>query len=86
MTRDEAVKLADFARWVIQETVFDGGADLDAWSIQMKAAELGLIKETAYNPEKHGSSDYAEPGDEWFVFSPILQPVAASPLSQGGQE
>lgn len=68
--------IQDFAKWAIREGAFQA-ADLDGLSIQEKAHELGLIEPTTYDPEKHGPSDCAEPGDEWFVFTRILtEPTA----------
>lgn len=67
----EIIALQEFAKWAIREGAFQG-ADLDGLSIQEKAHELGLIEATTYDPGKHGPSDVAEAGDEWFTFSPIL--------------
>lgn len=67
----EIIALQEFAKWAIKEGAFLA-AHLDCLSIHEKAHELGLIEATAYDPEKHGPSDVAETGDEWFTFSPIL--------------
>jgi hypothetical protein len=62
------MKLAAFAKWVLQEGPFEGH-DLDGADCQRKAVECGLLTETTYDPETHGESDYCEPGDPWYVFS-----------------
>ncbi len=67
----EIERLAEFARWVIREGLFDSPG-LDCLDIQYHALRLGLIEQTTYDPNKHGPSDYADEGDEWFVFSPAL--------------
>lgn len=70
--------LQDFAKWAIREGAFQA-ADLDGLSIQEKAHELGLIEPTTYDPEKHGPSDCAEPGDEYFVFTSVLTDISMRP-------
>jgi len=71
MSAREVIALQVFARWAIREGAFQA-ADLDGLSIQEKAHELGLIEATTYDPERHGPSDFAERGDEWFTFAPFL--------------
>lgn len=73
---EQLKKLINFSRWVIQEGPFLG-CDVDGSDIQDKAAELGLLEKTKYDPEVHGSSDYcdAEPGDPWFVFTSVLDEI-----------
>lgn len=71
MSAREVIALQEFAKWAIREGAFQA-ADLDGLSIQEKALELGLIEATIYDPERHGPSDCAEPGDEWFTFAPSL--------------
>lgn len=71
MSAREVIALQEFARWAIRESAFQA-ADLDGLSIQEKAHELGLIEVTTYDPERHGPSDCADPGDEWFTFAPSL--------------
>jgi len=65
--------LTTFVLWCIEEGPFSG-CDLDGASIQDKAVECGILRQTKFDPKKHSSRvnawDYAEPGDEWFVFSP----------------
>lgn len=66
--------LIEFLKWAMNCGPW-GGNDLDAADVQEKALELGLIVETKYDPEIHGrneNSEYAEPGDQWFVFAPGL--------------
>jgi hypothetical protein len=65
--KGERDALADFARWVITESAY----------VQDKAVEAGLLVATKYDPEQHGPSDIAEPGDDWFVFSPALASIQA---------
>jgi hypothetical protein len=86
--RPEPSDLSDavrrFARWCIQESAFEGG-DLDGAQVQEKALELGLLKEVAFDPEKHdptGSREtlWVDAGDPWFVFSDAL---ALRPASSG---
>ncbi len=71
MSARNVIALQEFAKWAIREGAFQA-ADLDGLSIQEKALELGLIEATIYDPERHGPSDCAEPGDEWFTFAPSL--------------
>lgn len=73
----ENTALQEFAKWAIREGAFQA-ADLDGLSIQEKAHELGLIVKTTYDPEKHGPSDCADEGDEWFVFSDALSSAAVA--------
>ena len=69
-----ANSLVEFARWAIAEGAWQGG-DLEGGDIQNKAHKLGLIELVpgGYNPEVHGEDDYAELGDPYFTFAPILQ-------------
>lgn len=71
MSVREVIALQEFARWAIREGAFQA-ADLDGLSIQEKAHGLGMIEATTYDPERHGPSDCAERGDEWFTFAPFL--------------
>lgn len=68
----EIERLMAFARWAIHEGSF-AGCTLDGGSIQDKAAELGILTKTKYDPAVHGDSDCAEPGDDWFVFASALE-------------
>lgn len=68
----QVAQLAPFAKWVIEESAFFG-CDLNGGDVQEKAAAAGLITATTYDPEKHGPTDMAEPGDEWFVFTSTLE-------------
>lgn len=63
--------LAEFARWAIRESAFQA-ADLSGLEVQEKAYELGLLERTTYDPAKHGPSDEAEEGMEFFVFGAAL--------------
>lgn len=56
---------------ILLEFAFDG-SDASGGDIQDLAQECGLIIETKYDPEKHGTAglEYCEPGDAWFVYSP----------------
>ena len=71
----------EFAKWVIREGAFQA-ADLDGLSIQEKALELGLLTKASYDPEKHGENEYAEPGDDWYVFSNLLTQTDPSPAPE----
>jgi hypothetical protein len=67
--RMATMKLAEFASWVLDRSLFVG-ADLCGADVQDKAVECGLLVETTYNPNVHGENDCdAEPGDPWFIFS-----------------
>jgi hypothetical protein len=70
----ENAKLAAFAREII-EPAFDG-QDVDGATIQRVALHYGLLAESKYDPEKHGSS-FAEPGDQWFTYAGPLAPPNA---------
>lgn len=59
--------LIAFAREII-EPAFDG-MDVDGGTIQSLALTHGLLSQTTYDPEKHGPSMEAEPGDEWYVLA-----------------
>ena len=50
------------------EPAFDG-MDVDGGTIQSLALTHGLLSQTTYDPEKHGPSMEAEPGDEWYVLA-----------------
>lgn len=81
MVTDKMVEaLQEFAKWAIREGAFQA-ADLDGLSIQEKAQELGLIEPTIYDPAKHGPSDCAEPGGEWFIFTAALAETAIATRS-----
>ncbi len=57
---------AKFVMWALMSGSWQG-ADIDGGAAQDKAAELGLIVETIYDPEKHGPSDSCDAGDSWYV-------------------
>lgn len=70
-------KLQAFARWCIQESAFSGG-DLDGADVQQRAAELGLIIEEPFDPERHDPHGFnmdrwIDAGEPWFVFSGELR-------------
>jgi hypothetical protein len=67
------MKLAEFAKWVVQESCLDGFGDLDGFDIHKKAVECEIILPTRYDPIMHGDSDDAEPGDDWYVLNPELK-------------
>jgi len=62
------MNLAEFAQWALNDGSF-GGCGLDGGDIQDKALEFGIIVQTLYDPEKHGSCADAEIGEVWYVFS-----------------
>ena len=68
--------LIAFAREII-EPAFDG-MDVDGDTIQSLALTHGLLSKTTCDPEKHGPSMEAEPGDEWYAL--------AGPLALAEQE
>jgi hypothetical protein len=63
--------LVEFARWAITEGPFEG-CHLDGSDIQDKAEKLGILIKTKYDPAIHGESAEAEPGDDWYVFAPLV--------------
>jgi hypothetical protein len=69
---EEKERLQEFAVWAIREGPFEG-CDLAGDAIEEKGVALGLLEATAYDPEKHGPSDCAEPGMPWFIFTSILK-------------
>ena len=68
---DIAHAAAQFVMWALMEGSFQG-CGIDGGAAQDKAVELGLLKQTLYNPAKHGPSDCCSPGDIWFVPSAAL--------------
>jgi hypothetical protein len=64
--------IKEFARWVIQESCFDG-CDIDGGSVQDKAVELGLLVEELYDPVKHPNVEDVEEGDGVFVFTELMK-------------
>lgn len=76
--------LAAFAREIIDCT-FEGH-DADGDWIQSLAVTHGLLVETTYDPDKHGPSMEAEPGDRWFEYAgPLARLPAAPPLNDEGE-
>lgn len=61
--------MAKFVDWALSEGSWDG-CDLNGGDVQDKAEQLGLLVRTKYDPEVHGNSDCAEPGDDWFELAP----------------
>jgi hypothetical protein len=57
---------AKFVMWALMNGSWQG-ADIDGGAAQDKAAELGLIVKTIYDPVQHGANDYADAGDSWYV-------------------
>jgi hypothetical protein len=74
--REERERLASFAREII-EYAFEG-QDADGGSIQALAVHYGLLRETKYDPKEHGPS-FAQPGDEWFVYTDLLKTSQTMP-------
>lgn len=66
--------LAAFAAWAVMNGPWEG-CSLDGGEVQEKAVELGIIVKTKYDPEKHGAGADADPGDDWYVFSPAFKKV-----------
>jgi len=81
--------LVEFSKWAIETSAWCG-TSLDGSEVQDEALKLGLIVETKYDPEKHGdseNSEYAEPGDQWFVFADWLKtPSRSSGLHMHSEE
>lgn len=77
----QVVALAKFAKWAISESAF-AGCDLGGAEVQEKAQEIGLIVSTVYDPIKHGSSDVADAGMDWYEFTSLLSdnPETAEPF------
>ncbi len=69
--RTENERLKSFARRIIGTSAFEGN-DLDGSYVQMLAENRELITRCIYDPERHGPSEYAEPGDNFYEFAPIL--------------
>lgn len=66
--------LIAFARWAI-ECAFDG-QDADGADIQAVALHHGLLSKSPYDPEKHGPTFEAEPGDDWYTLAgPLALPL-----------
>ncbi|MGG3810910.1 hypothetical protein ABEV34_04575 [Methylorubrum rhodesianum] len=66
--------LIAFARWAI-ECAFDG-QDADGADIQAVALHHGLLSKSPYDPEKHGPTFEAEPGDDWYMLAgPLALPL-----------
>jgi hypothetical protein len=76
--------LVEFLKWAMNYGPWIG-SDLDGADVQEKALALGLIVETKYDPEIHGTtsenSEYVEPGDQWFVLADSLKAAPCSPVS-----
>lgn len=65
----EIERLRAFARWAVTDGAFEGRG-LDGGDVQEKAVQFGILREVAYDPEKHGPNDCdVEPADPWFVFT-----------------
>lgn len=71
--RERADALAAFAREAFA-TAFDGGT-WDGAGIQEKGAELGLLREEPFDPEKHPGVDASEfePGETIYVFTELME-------------
>lgn len=69
----------EFARWALTEGSFQG-CNLDGGEIQDKALELGLIRETKFDPAKHGEHSDFEKGDSYYEFAgPLARARSAQP-------
>lgn len=77
---------AEFLAWCMREGAWQA-CDLDGASLQEKAAALGLIVATKYDPEIHGPAAEAYPGSDWFVFSDEIKAMlSASPPAPAGMQ
>lgn len=73
--------LIAFARWAI-ECAFDG-QDADGADIQAVALHHGLLSKSPYDPEKHGPTFEAEPGDDWYTLAGPLADAALAEQEKG---
>jgi len=64
----ECLRLRAFARLCASRS-FEG-YDMLGDEIQDELVKAGFLVETRYDPEKHGESDCAVPGDRWYVEAP----------------
>ena len=75
MTTSRAKALKDFARWVIENSAFQG-VRLDGYDVQEKASSLGLLRRTKFDPAKHGQDKMdlygVDTGDCWYEFTELL--------------
>lgn len=53
-------------------------AEINGCDVQDEAVRLGILvrAEGGYDPDKHGESDFSEPGDEFFVWSSWFKALA----------
>ena len=61
----------------VLEAAFEGNS-IDGGDAQALGVKHGILVQTTYDPEKHGGSEYCEPGDVYYEFSPefkSLQPM-----------
>ena len=70
-TPDEVSRLCRFAREIIGNSAFEG-YDIGGDEVQDIAERLGLIVGCKYDPDRHGPSEYAEAGDPYYEFAPLL--------------
>jgi len=75
MTPESHKALIDFARAVIQQSVFLG-TEIEGADVQDLAVKYGLMGEVPYDPEKHpGLEEFdVEPGDMIYMFTEMLTP------------
>ena len=71
------MKLAAFAKWIVDQT-FEG-SEPDGFEIQDYAIKCGILKETTYDPAKHGESEFdADIGDPYLEHSPEFKAAIAA--------
>lgn len=53
------------------------GCDFDGDVIQEGAEKFGAIVEApeGYDPDLHGDSEFCDPGDRWYTFTPAVEAV-----------
>jgi hypothetical protein len=76
LSATHAAALVSFAKNML-ECVWEGG-DIDSFTAQDVAEGLGIIVavEGGYDPDKHGPSDWAEPGQQWLEYSSWFKALA----------
>lgn len=63
---------AKFIRWCIEQGPFNG-CDLDGGDVQAKAVRCGILKKVKYDEAKHGPSEVAHQGCDWYEFTDNFQ-------------
>ena len=66
--------IKDFARWVVEESVFNG-CDLSGADIQTEAERVGLLRKVPFDPTKHEDvwGTGVRPGEDWYEFTEAMR-------------